>query len=231
MSRLKAFWHYFSTAEKLLWFCSVTAVFLAFFIFDRSNHLALAVSLVGVSALIFIAKGNPAGHAMMIVFSLLYSYISYTYAYYGEMSTYLGMGLPMAVIALVTWLKNPYKGKKSQVAIRKINKKDLLIMVFLTIAVTVIFYFILKAFNTANLIPSTISVATSFLGVYLTFRRSPYYALGYVANDIVLIVLWILASAEDISYISLVVCFAAFLANDVYGFVNWRRMEKKQAAS
>ena len=64
--------------------------------------------------------------------------------------------------------------------------------------------------------------------VYLTFRRSPYFALAYAANDIVLIVLWILASISDIRYVSVVVCFVAFLFNDVYSFIRWQRMKKRQ---
>jgi len=89
-------------------------------------------------------------------------------------------------------------------------------------------YFILDNFNTSNIVPSTISVTTSFLAVYLTFRRSPYYAIAYASNDIVLIILWILSSMNDVKYVSVVVCFAAFLLNDIYGFVSWRRMEKRQ---
>ena len=101
-------------------------------------------------------------------------------------------------------------------------------MWLLTIIVTVVFYFILKYFNTANIIPSTLSVTTSFVAVYLTFRRSPYFALAYATNDIVLIVLWILASIYDTRYISVVVCFVAFLFNDVYGFISWQKMKKRQ---
>ena len=88
--------------------------------------------------------------------------------------------------------------------------------------------FILKYFNTANLIPSTFSVSTSFLAAYLTFRRSPYFALAYASNDVVLIVLWVLASLKDISYISVVICFIVFLVNDLYGFISWLRMMKRQ---
>lgn len=33
----------------------------------------------------------------MVLFSLLYGIISYAFAYYGEMITYLGMTMPMAV--------------------------------------------------------------------------------------------------------------------------------------
>lgn len=97
-----------------------------------------------------------------------------------------------------------------------------------TVIVTVIFYFILKYFGTASIIMSTFSVTTSFLAVYLTFRRSPYFALAYAANDIVLIVLWIIASLYDIRYISVVVCFTAFLFNDIYGFISWQKMKKRQ---
>ncbi len=102
-------------------------------------------------------------------------------------------------------------------------------MWILAILFTIVFYFILDFFNTANIIPSTISVTTSFIAVYLTFRRSPYFAIGYAANDIVLIVLWGFATLEDVSYLSVVVCFIAFLVNDIYGFINWRRMELRQA--
>lgn len=96
-------------------------------------------------------------------------------------------------------------------------------------AVTVGFYFVLDAFHTANIVPSTLSVTTSFVAVYLTFRRSPFFALGYAANDVVLIVLWVLASLADARYVS-VVCFAAFLVNDLYGFANWQKMKKRQRA-
>jgi len=105
------------------------------------------------------------------------------------------------------------------------------LMLMMTAGITVLFYFILKYFNTANVLPSTISVTTSFLAVYLMFRRSPYFALAYASNDIVLIILWILASLHDIRYVSVTVCFVVFFVNDIYGYLNWQKMKKRQAAS
>lgn len=220
---------YFSKAEIGLWACSSLIIIISFCIFDRENYLTLAASLIGVTSLIFNAKGNPFGQLLMVIFSLLYGIISYTFSYYGEMITYLGMTMPMAVFALISWLKNPYKENRAEVKVNRIQKSETVLMWLLTIIVTVIFFFILYRFNTANIIPSTLSVTTSFIAVYLTFRRSPYFAVAYAANDIVLIVLWILASIEDIKYLSVVVCFAAFLVNDIYGFISWRKMEKRQA--
>ena len=226
---MKKLLNYFSKGEIILWVSSVLLIVLSFLIFDRGSYMTLVASLIGITALIFCAKGNPIGQVLMIIFSLIYGAISYSFAYYGEMATYLGMSMPMAVFALISWLRHPYKDNKSEVKVNRIGKKEHLLIWPLTILVTVIFYFILAYFNTANLIPSTISVTTSFLAVYLTFRRSPFYALAYAANDIILIVLWVLASMHDASYISVVVCFVAFLFNDIYGFVNWQRMKKRQA--
>jgi len=222
--------NYFSKGEILLWSFSVIMIVLSFIIFDGESYITLIASLIGVTSLIFNAKGNPFGQFLMIVFSLLYGIISYTYSYYGEMLTYLGMTMPMAVLALISWMKNPYKGNKSEVAVNRLKRKEYIAVSVFSIVLTFIFYFILDYFNTANLIPSTVSVTTSFLAVYLTFRRSPFYAVLYASNDIVLIILWIMASLEDISYISVVVCFTAFLVNDIYGFISWRRMEKRQYA-
>ena len=225
---MKKLFTYFSKIEYILWSVSVFFIVLSFCVFDSENHLTLIASLIGVTSLIFNAKGNPIGQALMIAFSLLYGIISYTFAYYGEMITYLGMTMPMALFALIAWLKNPYKGNKAEVKVNSISKTEQLLMWLTSLIITVAFYFILKYFNTANIIPSTLSVTTSFLAVYLTFRRCPTFALAYAANDIVLIMLWILASFTDIRYISVVVCFVAFLFNDIYGYISWQRMKKRQ---
>ncbi len=219
---------YFSGRELALFGGSVLLIILSFIIFDRENYLALTASLIGAVSLIFCAKGNPLGQLLMIVFSLLYGVISYNSRCYGEMITYLGMTAPMAGFSLVSWLRNPYKGNRSEVKVNRLKNKEWILIAALTAAVTLVFYFILKALNTAYLPVSTLSVTTSFIAVYLTFRRSPLYALAYAANDIVLIILWTLAALSDKSYISVIICFVTFLANDSYGYINWKRIEKRQ---
>ncbi len=226
--KIKSIAGYFTKVEKILWVSSVALIVSSFLIFDRSNFMTLAASVIGVTSLIFCAKGNPVGQVLMIVFSVLYGIISYTYAYYGEMITYLGMTAPMAVVSLIAWLRNPYNGSKSEVKVNAIKKREIPLIIVLTAAVTVVFYFILKNLGTSNLLISTFSVTTSFAAVYLTFRRSPYFALVYASNDIVLIVLWIMATVSNISYLSVVICFTVFLINDIYGFTNWKKMQKNQ---
>lgn len=229
MVKIKSVINYFSKGELLLWSLSVLFILVSFFTFDGENYLTLSASIIGATSLIFNAKGNPLGQILIVVFSVIYGIISFTFAYYGEMITYLGMTAPMAVFAFVSWIKNPYNGKKSEVKVNDLKFAEIIFMLILTAFVTIVFYFVLKFFNTANLLPSTISVTTSFIAVYLTFRRSPYFALAYAANDVVLIVLWVLASLTDISYVSVTVCFIMFLVNDIYGFISWIKMRKRQS--
>lgn len=228
---LKKILNYFTKGEIALWLCSVTAITGSFLIFDRTGWLKLAASLIGITALIFNAKGNPFGQILIIVFSVLYGIISHSFAYYGEMITYMGMSAPMAVLAFISWVRNPYNGNRSEVKVNRIKRGEIVFMLILTAMVTVAFYFILDRFGTANLVPSTISVTTSFIAVYLTFRRSEFYALAYAANDLILIVLWVMAAMSDISYLSVIICFAMFLINDLYGFISWRKMGKRQAGN
>ena len=215
--------------ELIILCSSLSLIILSFLIFDRSNYLTLIASVLGSISLIFNAKGNPTGQVLIIIFSLIYGYISFDFGYYGEMITYVGMSAPMALFSLISWLKNPYKGNHAEVKISSLSPFGVVLGFIFSGVVTLIFYFILAYFNTANLIVSTISVSTRFLAAYFLFRRSPYFALAYAVNDIVLIVLWTLASIEDISYMSVIICFTTFLINDIYSFTNWKRMRKRQA--
>lgn len=225
---MKKLLQYFSIKDRCIWSFSVSIILLFYFIFDRSNPLSLIASLVGVTALIFVSKGNPIAHVLFIVFSLIYGYISFKNAYYGEMLTYVGMSMPMSAFALFSWLKNPYGEKKSQVRVNALKAREIPFIALITGLVTFAFYFLLKWFGTANLAVSTVSVTTSFLAVYLTYRRSPFYALAYALNDIVLIVLWLLAAIANPSYFSVVACFIAFFVNDINGFLSWRKMQREQ---
>lgn len=217
--------------ERGLWLTSLSVTLLSYllsYLFSGSGDiLNVTASLIGVTALIFVAKGHVLGQLLTVVFAIFYGIISIIFTYYGEMITYLFMTAPMAVLAAIEWMKNPYQGTQ-EVKVHHVTKKQLAVMWTLTALVTVLFYFILKALCTANLVFSTISITTSFVASYLTYLRSPYYAIGYSANDVVLIVLWALASMEDISYLPMVACFVMFLFNDLYGFYNWKRMQKQQ---
>ena len=219
---------YLTRFEWGLWGLSMLVVTLSFFFGGGQGFLSLIASLLGVTALILVARGDVAGQALTVVFSLLYALVSWEQRYYGEMITYLCMSAPIAAFSVWSWLRHPYAKDRSEVKMEHLSWSAYLWAGILSAAATFLFYWILKWMGNAELGVSTLSVTTSFLASYLLYRRSPYYALAYAANDIVLIVLWIIASVKDLSYLSMVACFLMFLFNDLYGFFNWIRIRKRQ---
>ena len=216
-----------SRFELCLWTVSMLVISISSFFSQSGGIFATITSLLGVTGLIFIAKGMLTGQFFMIAFCILYGIISLFARYYGEAITYVGMSLPMAIVSTISWIKHPHAGS-DRVEIARLTKKQILFIAVSTVVVTTVFYFILDALDTAKLIASTLSIATSFVAASLTYFRSPYYAAAYAVNDIVLIVLWVAASIKDISNLSMIFCFVMFLVNDLYGFYNWKKMQNEE---
>lgn len=216
-----------SVAEWFLFASSVLFPLIAFLAVPKKDPMTLIASVFGTLGLVFVAKGNLLGQFTNVIFAFFYGVVSYFFKYYGEMITYLCMNTPMAIFAILSWAKHPFEDK-AQVTVSKLSKKSFSVTILLTVFVTAAFFFILRALGNANLLVSTLSIFTSFLGASFVFLRTPYYALAYSVNDVVLIALWSMASAADLSYLPMVVCAAMFLVNDAYGFINWNKMRKSQ---
>lgn len=216
---------HFTKKDWLLWMGSLFIVAISNLLSPEFDLLIMSAALVGATSLIFAAKGNGWAQILIVIFSILYGIISYRFRYWGEMVTYLGMTMPMGVWSAIVWFKNPSEGAENEVAISQMNRKKWIWLLLLTVVVTLLFYEILLFFHTPNILFSTISITTSFLAASLTIFRSSYYAVFYAANDVVLIVLWILATIENPVYFPVIINFMIFFINDMYGFFNWRKRE------
>lgn len=215
--------------EWLLYLISLVIVVVSNFFANKIDVMNMFATAIGVTALIFIAKGDVFGQCLMLLFATLYAISSLKQHYYSEIITYLGMTAPISAFTIFTWLKNPSKKGENVVKVRKFTAQECFYTLLLTVAVTVVFYFVLKYLQTPNLIVSTISIATSFFASFLMLRRISFYAIGFALNDIVLIVLWAFASVNDLTCLSMVACFIVFLINDLHGFVRWRIRELQQS--
>lgn len=214
--------------EKYLWILSCLSILILYLILPDKDYLVIIATLIGATSLIFIAKGNVLGPIISIIFSIIYGYISFKNRYYGELFIYLLLNLPLGIISTISWFKNRFKDSKIEVEVNVIKKQEYPIIFIIGILAMVVFYFILRYFNTAALLVSTLSIFTSVVASILSIRRSPLYAIAYSFNDIILIILWSIASVTNIVNLCMVLCFVVFLINDLYGFINWTNLRKKQ---
>ena len=134
----------------------------------------------------------------------------------------------MYIIGIISWAKHQNK-KTNTVDVNKIESKEWLLVGLISIVVFIGIYYLLRSFNTNELIVSTISVVASLFAVYLQIRRSRFSFYFYIINDFILIVLWgIPIILGNLLILPMVFNPIINLVNDSYGVYNWKKLEKKQ---
>ena len=213
--------------EKILLFGSIIIVSIVGICF-KSDLLTISCSIVGIITALLLAKGKNLGQVFGLLITILYSIVSFKNKYYGEVLIYALLMLPMYAIGIISWI-NHKNEKTNSVEINSIKKKEWIIVSFIFIGVFIGIYYLLKAFNTSELIVSTISVLASLFAVYLQIRRSKYSFSFYIVNDIILMFLWGIPVVHG-SYILFPMLLnpTINLINDIYGFCNWKKTEKIQ---
>ena len=226
----KRFLKYFTIIEWVMWLASVIIITVGFAVTKERSVLSYLSSLAGVTCIIINAKGNVIGQFISIAFGALYGGYAYTQHYYGEMIIYFALMIPIHIVSIYTWLKNKYNGNAHEVKINTLKKWEYAATFGGAVVVTAAFYFLLRALKTDNLIVSTISLTTSITAAYLMLRRCEYFSLCFIANDIILIVLWSMKlPSAGLQVLPSIMCFSAFLVIDLYSFFSWRKIRKRQS--
>ncbi len=188
---------------------------------------SLYTSLYLITALLT-SKGKVECYFVGFVSVFFYGIISYHQGYYGELMITIFLTFPIMILGIISWLKHQDKDEDT-VIISSLSKKEIIITLLSQLILFWLYYFILKAFNTKLLVLSSISVVTSVLASYFEARRSELSLLCYVANDLVIITLWLIPIINgQTDLISVLVGPILLLINDIYGSYNWRRLKKKQ---
>lgn len=230
-SAVRKFFGKWNLFEILLLSISLAATATIFFLGREKNPWSLLSSVFGIVCVIFTAKGNPVAQYLSIVFAVFYSVVSYQSRYYGEMLIYLFLMIPIHVACIVSWIRHRRDPESAEVRINSLRAREYLLLGMADCIVTVAFYFLLKALGTDELIVSTISLVSSVSAAYLMLRRSEYYAVCFIVNDIILLILWGLRVYHyGVSSLPTLITFVVFLINDVYGFLAWRKRRRRQNA-
>ena len=213
--------------EKILLFGSIILISAIGIIF-KSNILTTTCSIVGIITALLLAKGKNLGQVFGILITILYSIVSFRNKFYGEVIIYIFLMFPMYIIGIISWIKHQNKNTNS-VEVNKISNIEWIFVSMIFIFLFIGIYYVLKTFNTNELIISTISVIASLFAVYLQIRRSRFSFSFYIINDIILMFLWGIPVIQG-TILLLPMLFNPIInfINDSYGFYNWRKLEKIQ---
>ena len=193
----------------------------------KGTVIDLVYTLLYFWTALLLAKGKYSCYIIGIISTFFYSYVSYTNSYFGEVIISMCCTLPLMIIGLINWLK--HQDSTNTVIIKEITKKELILVLLSQLVLFYGYYYLLKIFNTSNLIVSSLSIVASLIATYLTARRSEYGFIGFIINDLILIVLWgTLVIQGNLSIIPVLLCPVLLLINDIYGAYNWKKLKNIQ---
>ena len=229
MEGLKRFFgqvKWFEWLYMSLFICTIIVLGCVF----KASALVIFNSLFGIFTTFFIAKGKILGTVLGLVQSSLYIVMCYYNQYYGEILVGACFTIPVYIASIISWTKNLNKRDK----IVRINKNFSNLEWVLSLLADVVFsvgiYYLLRHFNTANLLVSTFSVGFCAMARYLTFRRSEYNFIFQILNNLMRMCLWIFVVVQnhDISYITTIVQYVMYLSLNTFGVFNWIKIKKVQ---
>ena len=224
---IKKYFEDWNKFEKSFLICGLLTSIISSIIFNGTVIDTLYTSLYLITALLM-SKWKVECYFVGFVSVFFYGIVSYNQGYYGELIITAFLTFPIMIIGIISWLRHQDK-EEDTVIISSLSKKEITIALLSQLVLFWIYYFILKAFNTDLLVISTMSVVTSVLASYFEARRSELSLFCYIANDLVIITLWLIPIISgQIELISVLVGPILLLINDIYGSYNWRRLKNQQ---
>ena len=216
-----------TTFEKLFLLIGTILAIVLTFMF-KGTLIDLGYTLLYIWTALLLAKGKYSCYIVGIISTFFYAFVSYSNSYYGEVIIAMCCTLPLMVIGLINWLK--HQDSTNTVIIKEITKKELLLVLLSQAIMFTGYYFLLKVFNTNNLLVSTFSVVASIIATYLTARRSEHGFIGFIINDIILIILWSIPVIKgNTNIIPVLLCPVLLFINDIYGVYNWKKIKTNQS--
>lgn len=216
-----------TTFEKIFLLIGTILAIILTFAF-KGTWIDLGYTLLYFWTALLLAKGKYSCYIVGIISTFFYAFVSYSNSYYGEVIIAMCCTLPLMVMGLINWLK--HQDDTNIVIIKEITKKELILVLLSQAVMFIGYYYLLKSFNTNNLLVSTFSIVASIIATYLTARRSEYGFIGFIINDIILIILWSIPVLKgNTNIIPVLLCPVLLFINDTYGVYNWKKIKNKQA--
>lgn len=174
------------------------------------------------------SKGKVESYFVGFISVFFYGIVSYQQGYYGELIITIFLTFPIMIIGIISWLRHRDK-EEDVVIISSLSKREIGLAFLSQLILFLPYYYLLKYFHTDLLVISSVSIVTSVLASYFEARRSELSLYCYIANDFVIITLWLIPIIQgDKQLISVLVGPILLLMNDIYGSYNWGKIKKSQ---
>ncbi len=215
-------WNWF----ELCFIFTFEIVFIVLGIVYKQSFMSCLYSITILICAFLLAKGKWYGYIFGVFGMLAYCYMSFLEHYWAEAVWHLVVTIPIYLISIFSWFRHQ---QNKVVKIRKITKLEVTLFVLGLVIMCAAIWIVLWAVNSPLAWSSAFAITFSFASNYLAMRRSNAAFVVWCLDDVFVIVLWLIPVINgEIALLNVAITTFAFLINDIYGVINWRRMNKQQ---
>ena len=199
---------------------------------DGWDTLGFIVAVTGIINLVLCARGNIWNYLFGIIYNAIYVYISWKSRLYADSAIYLLYYLPMQFVGWFSWKKNQNQDSGAVNAVHLDKRTALILLAAATVLIPVFAWILgLPAIGDAQPWLDAATTVVSILAMYMMVKAIAEQWYIWIALDAAQVIKWTIATVRGEEHAALMlVMFAFFLANAVYGLIQWNGLAKRASA-
>ena len=196
------------------------------------DTLGFIVAVTGIVNLVLCAKGHIWNYFFGIIYNAIYVYISWKSRLYADSAIYLLYYLPMQFVGWFQWSRNRNQESGAVNAVHLTRKMALVLLAVAAVLIP-LFAWILSRPAIADAQPwlDATTTVVSILAMYMMVKAIAEQWYIWIVLDAVQVIKWTVATVQGQEHAALMlVMFAFFLANAIYGLIQWNGLAKRASA-
>ena len=219
------FWIGYTAFEKIFLAVAIVAQIVVFWI-TPDTPLNIIAGLAGVISVIICAKGRTLFYFIGFIQTVTYLVLAWQNRFYGEVLENIFYFVTM-IWGIFEWKKNEFKNEDGtdDVEALRFTAKQWCVSVIMTVIATWVVGMWLESIGSAQ---AYTDAATNVLAVFaqiLMVKRYREQWLWWLIIDLLCIKMWFVAGNW-----SMVAMYIVWTVNCIYGWQNWSKLNRKQAA-
>lgn len=232
MSYIKRYFSDWTTLEKSWVIVCCSGLALCTILDEGTSMLGLVGSVSGAISIVLCAKGKIENYPFGLVQVAIFAYICYETRYYGQAAANIIM-IPLIIMGMITWKKNMrQEDEHTEVKARRMTPRDWVIHGVIFVVITALFSLLLIAVEGFVPVGDAIGLSLNLAAFMMQIRRYSEQWIMWIISDAWYIIMWVIALLNDNPDSSiLLISYVFYLINCIYGYYNWRKLEKKHPSA
>ena len=195
------------------------------------DTLGFIVAVTGIINLVLCAKGNIWNYAFGIIYNAIYVYIAWHSKLYADSAIYLLYYLPMQFVGWAQWKKNQNQESGAVNAQHLTSKMALMLLAAAAVLIPFFAWILgLPAIGDSQPWLDSVTTVVSILAMFMMVKAIAEQWYIWIILDAVQTVKWLIATIRGDQHAALMlVMFAFFLANAIYGLIQWNGLAKRSS--